>query len=306
MIRAALALAGGVAALLVVAASGSAAPQPPNVTCDQVTQTFSGTAHDLTVPANGYCDIENATITHDLIVQHDSGGDLANSTVGNDARYAVEAGGDIRGSAIGHDLRYAGGGGSIFGSTIGNDLIARYSEVHLAASQIGHNLFAFRPDSIQTGATGPDEAGLVQVGNDFVIDGSPGQPDTGAFLFDGMCDLSVGHDLRITNRWVTLGIGLGDECPPRGHGPVSVGRDLVFSGNDALNSDFAGPSALEVGNVTVGRNLTVTHNSAALWLEVADNNVAGNATCRDNSPAASLPESYDGPNIIGGKNDGCP
>ena len=306
MIRTALALAAGVAATLVVAASGSAAPQPPNVTCSQLTQAFSGTAHDLTVPANGYCDIENATITHDLIVQHDSGGDLTNSTVGHDARYAVEAGGDLRGSAIGHDLSYAGGGGSIFGSTIGNDLTARYSEVHLAASQIGHNLIAYRPDSIQTGAISPDDAGLVQVENDFVIDGSPGQPDTGAFVFDGICDLSVGRDLSITNRWVTLGIGLGDECPSRGRGPVTVGRDLVFSGNDALNSDFAGPSALEVGNVTVRRNLTVTHNSAALWLEVADNTVAGDATCRDNNPAASLPESSDGPNSVGGKNDGCP
>jgi len=306
MIRAALVLVAGIAVTLAGAVGASSAPPPPNVTCDQVTQTFSGTAHDLTVPANGYCDIENATITHDLIVQHDSGGDLTNSTVGHDARYAVEAGGDLRDSAIGHDLSYAGGGGSIFGSTIGNDLTARYSEVHLAASQIGHNLIAYRPDSIQTGAISPDDAGLVQVENDFVIDGSPGQPDTGAFVFDGICDLSVGRDLRITNRWVTLGIGLGDECPSRGRGPVTVGRDLVFSGNDALNSDFAGPSALEVGNVTVGRNLTVTHNSAALWLEVADNTVAGDATCRDNNPAASLPESSDGPNSVGGKNDGCP
>jgi hypothetical protein len=306
MIRAALVLVAGTAVTLAGAVGASSAPPPPNVTCDQVTQTFSGTAHDLTVPANGYCDIENATITHDLIVQHDSGGDLTNSTVGHDARYAVEAGGDLRGSAIGHDLSYEGGGGSIFGSTIGNDLTARYSEVHLAASQIGHNLIAYRPDSIQTGAISPDEAGLVQVENDFVIDGSPGQPDTGAFVFDGICDLSVGRDLRITNRWVTLGIGLGDECPSRGRGPVTVGRDLVFSGNDALNSDFAGPSALEVGNMNVGRNLTVTHNSAALWLEVADNTVAGDATCRDNNPAASLPESNDGPNSIGGTNNGCP
>jgi hypothetical protein len=306
MIRAALVLVAGIAVTLAGAVGASSAPPPPNVTCDQVTQTFSGTAHDLTVPANGYCDIENATITHDLIVQHDSGGDLTNSTVGHDARYAVEAGGDLRGSAIGHDLSYEGGGGSIFGSTIGNDLTARYSEVHLAATQIGHNLIAYRPDSIQTGAISPDEAGLVQVENDFVIDGSPGQPDTGAFVFDGICDLSVGRDLRITNRWVTLGIGLGDECPSRGRGPVTVGRDLVFSGNDALNSDFAGPSALEVGNMNVGRNLTVTHNSAALWLEVADNTVAGDATCRDNNPAASLPESSDGPNSVGGKNDGCP
>ena len=304
MIRTALAVAAAVAAALAVAGAGSPAPPPSNVTCSQVTQTFTGVARDLIVPADGYCDIENATITHDLIVGQDSGGDLTNSTVQNDARYAEGSGGDYRNSTVGHDLRYSGGGGSIFGSTIGHDLISIDGELHLAASQIGHNVIAREPDTIQTGANNPDDVGHVQVGNDFVVDGSPGPPDPSAFVFDGMCDLSVGHDLRITNRWVTLGIGLGDNCAFNGRGPVTVGRDLIFSHNQALTG-FFGPGELEVGGVTVGRNLTVTGNSATGLIEVADNTVASNATCRDNSPAASF-DLFDGPNSIAGKNDGCP
>ena len=328
MIRAALALAAGVAAVLVVAASGSAAPAPPDVTCSQVTQAFSGTAHDLIVPADGFCHIEDATITHDVIVERNGSGDLIDTTIRHDAVYFEEAGGDIHGSSIGHDLSFSSDGGAdirgtsigndlrlahdsgadLFETTVGHDLLAApASEVHLAASQIGHNLTAHGPNSIQTGANNPDDAGHVQVGNDFVIDGSPGPPDPNAAVFDGLCDLSVGHDLRITNRWVTFGIGLGDDCPSKGRGPVTVGRDLVFSGNQALTG-FFGPSSLGVGNVIVGRDLTVTRNSADGFLEVADNTVVRNATCRNNTPAATLDalDPRDGPNSIGGTNNGCP
>ena len=324
MIRAALALAAAGVATLGVAAGGSAAPAPANVTCSQDTQAFSGVAHDLIVPADGYCRIENATITHDVIVRRNSGGDLIDTTIGHDALYAEESGGDIHGSSIGNDLRFSNeGGADIRGTSIGNDLrfsgdsgadlfettvgrdltVSRGGEVHLAASQIGRNLTANGPTSIQTGGESPD-AGNVRVGNDFVINGSPGPPDPDAFVFDGLCDLSVGHDLRITNRWATFGIGLGDNCALNGRGPVTVGRDLVFSGNQALTG-FFGPSALEVGGVTVGRNLAVSGNSAAAYLEVADNTVAGDATCRNNTPAASL-DPLDGPNAIGGMNNGCP
>lgn len=307
MIKAALAIAAAALAALLTAAGGSSAPNPPNVTCSQVTQSFSGTAHDLIVPADGYCAIDNAAITDDLIVQRNAGGDVTDSTIQHDALYADEAGGDITGSTIGHNVSYSSdGGGSIFDSTIGFDLTAGSdSELHLAASQVGHNLVATRPGTVQTGANSPTEFGHVQVGNDFVINGSPGRPDPTAFVFDGICDLSVGHDLGITNRWVTLGIGLGDNCASNGGGPVSVGHDLVFSGNDAL-SGFFGPSALELGGVTVGHDLTVTRNSATAWVEVADNTIGHDATCRNNNPPASLAESFDGPNSIGGTNNGCP
>jgi len=306
MIKAVFAMAAVAASALLVAANGSASPPAPNVTCSQLTQTFSGTAHDLTVPANGYCDIENATITHDLIVQHDSGGDLTNSTVGHDALYGDGSGGGITNSTIGGDLRLTSDGGAdLFESAIGHDVIAGiHTELHFAASQIGHDVIANQPDTVQTGANDPTDVGHVQVGNDFIVKGSPGPPDPGAFVFDGMCDLSVGQDLRITDRWVTLGIGLGDNCAFNGRGPVTVGRDLVFSRNQALTG-FFGPGELELGGVTVGRNLTVTGNSATGLIEVADNTVAGDATCRDNSPAASF-DVFDGPNNIAGKNNGCP
>lgn len=304
MFKAVLAIGAGIAALLLVAAGGSAAPPAPNVTCSQVTQSFSGTAHDLTVPANGYCDIENATITHDLIVQHDSGGDVTNSTIQNNAVYADRSGGDYRNSTVGHDLRYSSdGGGQIFESTIGHDLtVGTASELHLAASQIGHDVIAHRPETVQTGANNQDDVGHVQIGNDLIIVGSPGPPDPDAFVFDGVCDLSVGHDLRITNRWVTLGIGLGAPCGDNGEGPVSVRNDLFFSGNQGLNG-FFGSSSVGVSDVTVGGNLTVTRNSATGFVVAGNNTVAGNATCRDNNPAAVT---FDGPNSVAGKNDGCP
>jgi hypothetical protein len=304
MIKALLAVAAVSASALFAAASGSSAPPPPNLTCSQVTQTFSGTAHDLTVPANGYCDIENATITHDLIVQQNSGGDVTNSTIQNDARYADESGGGITGSTIGHDLRLSSDGGAdVFQSTIGHDItVGTASELHLAAAQIGHDVIAHQPETVQTGANSPDDRGHVQIGNDLIIDGSPGLPDPTAFVFDGMCDLSVGHDLRITNRWVTLGIGLGAPCADNGEGPVSVGNDLFFSGNQGLTG-FFGPSSVGVSDVTVGRDLTVTRNSAAGSVVVGNNTVAGNATCRDNNPAAVT---FDGPNSVGGTNNGCP
>lgn len=305
MIRAALVLAAGAAAALAGAASASSAAPPPNMTCDQVTQTFSGTAYDLTVPANGYCDIENATITHDLIVRQNSGGDLTNTTIGHDARYADESGGDITGTTIGDDLSFSReGGANIFQSTIGHDLTEGFdSGLQLAAVQVGHNLIANKPNTVQTGCSDPTAACHVQVANNFVIDGSPGPPDPGAFVFDGMCDLSVGHDLRITNRWVTLGIGLGDGCAGFGSGPISVGHDLVFSHNSALTG-FFGPGGMGVVDASVGHDLTFSHNSATGSLQVAENTVTRNATCRDNSPAASLGPF--GPNSVGGTNDGCP
>jgi hypothetical protein len=306
MLKATSIIVAGVAAMLLAAASSSAGSAAPrDVTCSQVTQSFSGTARDLTVPPNGYCDIENATITHDLIVKYDAGGDVTNSTIAHDARYADEAGGDVTSSTIGHDLIYSrDSGGAIYESTIGHDLTAGFhSGLNLAASRIGHDLVAYRPGTVQTGGISPTEVGQVLIGNDFVIDGSPGPPDPSAFVFDGMCDLSVGHDLSITNRWVTLGIGLGDGCGGSVTETISVGHDVVFSGNSALTG-FFGPSGLDVVGLNVGHDLTVTRNTAAARVEVGDNTVGANATCRNNNPAAT--EDGAGPNSIAGRNNGCP
>jgi len=326
MIKAVMAIAAVAAASLIAVANGSSASPPSDVTCSQVTNSFSGTAYDLIVPANGGCHIESATITNDLIAEHDSGvsltnstvgtdvlfahgssGTITNSTVGGDAVYVGHDGGgdDITGSTIGHNLSYGSAtGGNISDSKIGYDLtVGLDSFASLTTSQVGHDLTANRPNSIQTGCSDPTASCTVRIGNDFVIDGSPGRPDPGAFVFDGMCDLSVGHDLRITNRWVTLGLGLGDGCIGTGSGPITVGHDLVFYNNTALTG-FFGPSSMSVVNAKVGHDLTVTGNSATDTLQVSGDTVGKDATCRGNNPPASLDSL--GPNSIGGTNNGCP
>ena len=100
----------------------------------------------------------------------------------------------------------------------------------------------------------------MKVGHDFTIEGSPDFP----FVFDGLCDLHVARDLRVTDRTVNLGIGLGGQCAGNGapgrtrsaatsivtgnharvrrssarrrstSAPNHVGRDLVFSNNTAV------------------------------------------------------------------------
>src|SRR4051812_37769959 len=139
-----------VTAALVVALQGLAAG-PGDVVCSQATNEFSGSARDLVVPADGKCNVANATIAHDLLVR---------------------PGGALR----------------------------------LARTTIGHDVVATRPHTVQTGETGPPPApsGPVSVGHDFVIDGSPAGE-----AFHGLCDLTVGHDLRVVNTTVDLGIGIG-------------------------------------------------------------------------------------------------
>jgi hypothetical protein len=326
VIRAGFVIVAVAVVALFTAAGGSAGSSPPDVTCSQVTQSFSGTAHDLTVPVGGYCAVNNATITHDLVVQRNGGSDVNDSTIGYDALYAKDAFGDITGSTVLHDALYAGEGcGNVIGSTIGYDLgydtaggcvisdstighdvtSGFNSDLFVGAVKIGHNFVASEPNSVQVGGNDPTVDSHVQVGNDFVINGSPGPPDPNAFLFDGICDLSVGNDLSITNRWVTLGIGLGEHtCGGTPSGPVTVGRDLIYTGNTGLTNPFFGPTGLGFSGVTVGRNITVTGNSATGDITLADNTIGGNATCRNNNPPASL--AGGGPNSIGGINRGCP
>ena len=52
----------------------------------------------------------------------------------------------------------------------------------------------------------------MKVGHDFTIEGRPDFP----FVFDGLCDLQVARDLRVTDRTVNLGIGLGGQCAGNG------------------------------------------------------------------------------------------
>ena len=275
------------ALFLIVALQGSAAG-PANVVCSQQTNSFTGSAHNLIVPANGYCEIDSATITNDLIVEHDAGADVSNSTIQDDMIMQLHAGGSLATSTVGHDVRVGFGGG-----------------FNMALATIVHDLVASQSDVVGTGGIGPPPApaGPSTVGHDFVINGSPGRPDTSNFIFNGICDLTVGNDLKVTNRWVTLGFSIGDEEACGTNAPVSVGHDLVVT-NDSALSGFFGPSSLDVGNNTVGHDLIFTDNTAVSGgnLEVSDNNVGNDAVCARNNPAPSADDPGDGPNVAGGTN----
>jgi len=277
MFRRTLVLAALAAGVLLVGIQSAAAGNG-NVTC---TDAFAGTATNVIVPHDNFCDLSGATVTHDVIVEHDAGVFAEGLTVGHDIRMAQGDELELGGTTVGHDVK-AGEGGNI----------------HLERTTIGGSLDALAPDSVQTGMNGPDSpGGPVRIARDLTIHGSP----DGDFIFDGMCSLIVGHDVRIVDRTVNLGIGFGDNC--RGsEQPNTVGHDLVVT-HDSAESGFFGPSSIEIGNNTVGHDLVFTHNTAAPggYLEVADNHVGGNAICEANSPPAGK-DASDGPNVVAGKN----
>lgn len=284
-------------AFLAVGSQGAAAGSDGTTVCDQNTQAFSGTTTNLIVPLGGYCAIDNATITQNLVVQNGAGTDLRNTSVGYDMTLGNNSGATLGNSSVGHDVKVGFNG--FFGS---------------GPATIGHDLIATHPNSIQISGTGPPPdgtSGRTTVGHDVVINGSPGPPDPGNFIFDSLCNLAVGNDLVMENRWVTLGFSIGDSTAPFspciGTQPVTVGHDLVVMNNQALDG-FFGPSDIEVGNIQVGNNATFSNNTAVPGgdLEFNDNTITGNATCTRNTPSVGGNLPADGPNIVGGTNNGCP
>ena len=280
-------------AFLALGSQGAAAGWDGTNFCDQNTQTFSGTTTNLIVPIGGYCAIDHATITQNLVVQNGAGTDVTNSSIGYDMTLGNDSGATLGNSSVGHDVKVG------FNGFFGSGLAA-----------IGHDVIATHPGSIQIGSTGPPPdgfSGRTTVGHDFVVNGSPGPPDPGNFIFDGICNLGVGNDLVMENRWVTLGFTIGDAGHPpcSDDQPVTVGHDLVVTNNKALDG-FFGPSGMEVGDIQVGNDATFSGNSAAGSLEFNDNTIAGNATCVRNTPAITGNLPTDGPNIVGGTNNGCP
>lgn len=284
-------------AFLAAGLHGAAAGSDGTMVCDQNTQVFSGQTTNLIVPIGGYCAIDHATITGNLVVQNGGGTDVTNSSIGYDMTLGQDSGATLGNSSVGDDVKVGFGG--FFGSglaTIGRDLIATHA------------------GSIQISSTGPPPDGIsgrTTVGHDVVINGSPGPPDPGNFIFDSLCDLSVGNDLVMENRWVTLGFTIGDETAPfsacTATPPDTVGHDLIVTNDKAL-SGFFGPSSLEVGDVQVGNDATFSGNSAVQggFLEFNDNTIAGDATCTRNTPSITGGLPGDGPNIVGGSNSGCP
>jgi hypothetical protein len=304
---------------LFVPTSGVAAG-PPDVVCSQVTNTFTGTAHDLIVPTGGYCAVTGATITHDLIQQDHTGADVSGTSVGHDVSFQNDAGAGIVNSTVGHDIIAAGdqsgagvfdtavkhdmlalgddSGFDIAGVTVGHDvkLLGLAGGIHAERLTIGHDFFASKPQTVQTGQIGPDTpGGPVNVGHDFAIDGSPDLP----FVFDGICDVDAVHDFSITNRSVTLGFGIGNICARNGQPANTVGRNMIITGNTALAGVF-GPSALIVGDNHVGRDLVFSNNTAVPGgsLEVSRNVVGRDVTCEGNNP----PVTVNGPNNAGRSN----
>jgi acetyltransferase-like isoleucine patch superfamily enzyme len=284
-------------AFLAMGSQGAAAGSDGTTVCDQNTQAFSGTTTNLIVPIGGYCAIDHATITQNLVVQNSAGTDVTNSSIGYDMTLGNDSGATLGNSSVGDDVKVGFNG--FFGSGL---------------ATVGHDLIATHAGSIQIGSTGPPPdgfSGRTTVGHDVVVNGSPGPPDPGAFVFDSLCDLGVGNDLVMKNRWVTLGFTIGDETAPFsaciGTQPDSVGHDVVVTNNKAL-SGFFGPTSLEVGDIQVGNDATFSGNSAVPggFLEFNDNTIAHDATCSRNTPSITggLPD--DGPNQVGGTNNGCP
>ena len=72
-----------IAACLFAPLAGSAAG-PPDVVCSQDTFLFTGTAHDLIVPEDGFCEVTGATITHDMIQRDSAGAEISETSIGND------------------------------------------------------------------------------------------------------------------------------------------------------------------------------------------------------------------------------
>jgi hypothetical protein len=290
-----LVLGAALAACLAVPLGSSAAPAA--TLCPQDTQTFSGSATTLVVPAGGYCAIEDASIALDLVLQDGAGADLENVTIGRDLTGGQDAGAGIFDTSIGHDLSLRGGdgGADLGGVKIGYDyLLAEGAGTHMERTTVGHDFVAIDPSTVQTGKIDPDSpGGPVTVAHDMLLSG---QPADNPFVFDGMCDLRVGHDMRVTNRSVTLGFGIASfGCIAfEGLPGNTIGHDLVVTGNTAVSSPFG--SSLRIGNDTVGHDLIFSGNTGndPGTLVVTDNVVGHDLLCSNNSQAVV---SF-GPNVV--------
>ncbi len=122
---------------------------------------------------------------------------------------------------------------------------------------------------------GPDTpGGPVRVGRDLVIQGTPPDND---FVFDGLFRLTVGRNLQITDRSVTFRFTIGGD---------TVGRDIIVKNDTALTNPFFGASSLNVTDNSVGRDLIFTGNTALDGgsLVVSHNIVGRDAICANNDP----------------------
>jgi hypothetical protein len=254
MTRLSLLVAALCGAALAIGTTGGGAGTA-TVTC---IEAFSGTAYDVVVPDDNFCDLTGATIAHDVIIGADAGAGSDNGlSVGHDVTLQHDAEVDFGGAVIGHDL-----------------VATTNGSLHLERTTIRGDLIAFQPATVQTGQLGPDTpGGPVHVEHDLMIQGTPPDND---FVFDGLFRLSVDRDLQVSGRSVPLGFTVGGD---------TIGRDLVIT-NDAALSGFFGPSSLNIVGNTVGRDLIFTGNTAAAGgsLVVSHNVVGRDAICAADNP----------------------
>src|SRR4051794_41627217 len=107
-----LMVVGATLAALAISGGASAAPSTATV-CPQDTQTFSGFATTLIVPAGGYCAITDATIARDLILQDGAGADPSQGTIGRGMTRGGGARAGVFPTTNGDQLTPPGGGGGV-------------------------------------------------------------------------------------------------------------------------------------------------------------------------------------------------
>ena len=212
--------------------------------------TFTGTAHDLIVPEGGWLPRHRRDDHRDLIVLDNAGrrdlrderrqgrrlrrlrrrGDLGHLR----SRTTSSPEGPTPVPTSGFDdrarLRRAGRG--VRSRHPPDDDRARHAAARSRRRDapesvtIGHDFFASTPQTVQTGHNAPDTpGGPVKIGHDFAIDGSPGFP----FVFDGLCNLSVGRDLSITIEPSISASASEASAPANGQQPNTIGRDLIVT-----------------------------------------------------------------------------
>jgi hypothetical protein len=191
------------------------------------------------------------------------------------------------------------------GATITHDVIVEQDGyIALSNTTIGHDLVATKPQIVNTGFT-EDGGGPVTVGHDVVINGQQTDPFGNHTGDADLNDLTVGHDLRITNLLVDFELFASND---------NVGHDLVVSGNTTGLCCGFGP--IGVSDNRVGHDLVVSGNTAPGgdfgWITVFENTVKHDATCVGNSPPERKNTAAElgwfgrtvGPNVVG-NNDSC-
>lgn len=198
----------------------------------QCTGFFAGTAHNLVVPAGGFCIVNGATINHDVIVLQDGELGISDSTVGH----------DLIGRQAGTIEVGCCAGPAPDAVTVGHDVnITGADPLTNSAQDNGYDVCNTRVDHDLT---------IANTAPNFEIEvGDKGTPQE-------FCSASssppnrVGHDLVIVNNRAGR-IDIGDNA---------IRHDLIVSDNTA--STATGDSGdIDVSDNRAGHAATCTGNN---------------------------------------------